>query len=90
MSARPAAVMATRLREHPSEYAVADGLLSAKEARRDYAVALTSHGSVDEAETARLRDAMSYTAHRGRCSLRGMRLRPQRCRDLRSSTLTVC
>jgi len=69
---------------------VADGLLSAKEARRDYAVALTSHGSVDEAETARLRDAMSYTAHRGRCSLRGMRLRPQRCRDLRSSTLTVC
>jgi N-methylhydantoinase B len=34
---------------------VADGLLSAEGARRDYAVALTSPGSVDEAETARLR-----------------------------------
>jgi N-methylhydantoinase B/oxoprolinase/acetone carboxylase alpha subunit len=34
---------------------VADGLLSAERARRDYAVALTSSGSVDEAETARLR-----------------------------------
>jgi N-methylhydantoinase B len=34
---------------------VADGLLSAERARRDYGVALTSPGSVDEAETARLR-----------------------------------
>ena len=34
---------------------VADGLLSAEAARRDYRVALTSPGSVDEAETARLR-----------------------------------
>ena len=34
---------------------VADGLLSAEGARCDYAVALTSPGAVDEAETARLR-----------------------------------
>jgi N-methylhydantoinase B len=34
---------------------VADGLLSAEGAPRDYAVALTSPGSVDEEETARLR-----------------------------------
>jgi N-methylhydantoinase B len=34
---------------------VADGLVSAEEACRDYAVVLTSPGSVDEAETARLR-----------------------------------
>jgi N-methylhydantoinase B len=34
---------------------VADGLLSVEAARRDYAVVLTSPGSVDEAETARLR-----------------------------------
>jgi N-methylhydantoinase B len=34
---------------------VADGLLSVEGARRDYAVVLTSPGSVDEAQTARLR-----------------------------------
>lgn len=34
---------------------VADGLLSAEAARRDYGVVLTSPGPVDEAETARLR-----------------------------------
>jgi N-methylhydantoinase B len=38
---------------------VADGLLSAEGARRNYAVVLTSQGSGDEAETAPARDAMS-------------------------------
>ena len=37
---------------------VADGLLSVEGARRDYAVVLTSPGSVDEAETARLRNTI--------------------------------